>query len=198
MAVLQNQVLEASARMEFDGVEDQVNVYQYQLITPTPVDEADAVDDILTILEDFYTIWLAAQSILIAFRDIRIRNVSTDTILGTFGWPSLTAGTAADDALPPGNAGLINLNTDIARVSPRKYMGGLTVGSMESDSKLVAATVTKLAAMGAFLLADQIETYGTWVYGYLSPKTSAFEVPVGANITDITAYQRRRKQGRGS
>lgn len=198
MTIQIGDVLEASARMEFQGVDDQVNVYQFVLGTPGPISDEDGVEDILDLIEAIYTLWKVAMSTLTLFRDIRIRNVTQDEVLGTFPWPTLTAGEAAADCIPPGNCGLINFHTPIPRVTPRKYMGSLVTTQMEADGSLGAAIVTRLSDIATLLLDVWVGTSGDWLYGYFSPKTSTFVFPQSATVSDITAYQRRRKQGRGS
>lgn len=198
MTIQFRDVLEVSARSEFQGVEDIVNVYQFENQTSPSVPDEDGVDDLITFLETVYTIWRGFQTILVLFRDLRVRNVTQNVQLGVFPWPTLSAGASASNALPPGNAGLINFTTSVSRVTPRKYMGGITSASLESDGALESATVAGLVSISALLLAPIIEASSSWLYGYLSPKTASFEVPVSATITDISAYQRRRKQGRGS
>lgn len=191
-------VLEVAARMEFNGVEDQVNVYQFALGTPGPITDTEAVDDLIALMEAVYTIWKATMVAITAFRDLRVRNVTKDEVLGVFPWPTLTVGDSAADALPPGNAGLINFNTDVARVTPRKYMGSLNVNTVDNDGTLIALQVTKLVEVADLLLDVWVGVDGDWLYGYLSPKAGTFVFPNSATVSDITAYQRRRKQGRGS
>lgn len=198
MTIQIGDVLEASARMEFDDVDDQVNVYQFVLGTPGPLSDEQGVEDILTLLEALYTLWLTTMTLLTVFRDIRVTNVTQSEVLGTFPWPTLTNGLAGADALPPGNCGLVNFNTAVARVTPRKYMGSMTAASIEPDGTLTAGVVANLADVGTFLLTVYVGAHGDWLYGYESPKAGTFVFPVSATVTDISAYQRRRKQGRGS
>lgn len=198
MTIQIGDVLEVSARMEFDSVDDIVNVYQFVLGTPGPITDAQGVSDVIQIMEDLYTLWLSAMSLLVAFRDLRVRNVTQQTVLGTFPWPTLTVGTNVNDALPPGVAALINFTSDIARVTPRKYFGGITEVSNDSEGTWVAGLVTTMTNTAAFLLAVRVQAFGDWLYGYESPKAASFVFPTGGVVTDVPAYQRRRKQGRGS
>lgn len=198
MAVEQNDVLEASARMEFNGVEDIVNVYQFQLTTTGPITDSQGVDDILLILEAIYLVLVAQQSVLTLYRDIRVVNKTQSTILGTFLWPSLTAGTAAVAAQAPGVCGLVSLATAVPRVNLRKYYGDMVTATMENDGTFASFVTTALTNISAMLLTQRVQVNGTWRYGYLSPKSLAWELPLSAIVTDIPAYQRRRKQGRGS
>ena len=198
MAVNPQDVLEVVARTEFNGVDDIINVYQYQFDNVVAIDENLVITDILTIIEGLYIAWNAFQSILVLYRDIRIRNVTQNVTYGLFSWPTLIAGAAAAGALPPGNAGVINLDTGVPRVILRKFFGGLTFGSMDADSTLEIATVNALINISLQLITDSVGLSGTYKYGYLSPKVAGFVRPQGAVVSDITGYQRRRKQGRGA
>lgn len=198
MAIEQDDILEVSARMEFNGVEDIVNVYQFQLTTPGPITDQQGVDDVLLIIEAIYTALVALQSTLTLYRDIRVTNKTQLAILGTFLWPSLTAGTAAVIAQAPGVCGLVSLATAVPRVNLRKYYGDMVTSTMELDGTFASFVTTALTTISGTLLTQRVQVNGTWRYGYLSPKSLAWELPLSAVVTDIPAYQRRRKQGRGS
>lgn len=198
MTVNQFDVIEAAARMELNGTDDVLNVFQFQKANSTPASDASVVADILQILEVIYNLILAAQSTLLLYRDVRITNVTQVTLLGTVAWPTLVAGTNVSDLVPPGAAGLINFNTIISRVSPRKYFGGFTTDALDFNGTWDDPLLTNLVSISALLLLRWALGTSTFDYGYLSPKTLSFELPVGATLTDVPAYQRRRKQGRGS
>ena len=198
MTTNQNDVIEVSARCEFNGTEDVINVFEWQLTTPGPLTDAATVNDLEAITEDFYTLFLAFQSDSLLYRDLRFRNKTQDTVLGTYPWPTLIDGLVDGTDLPPGNCGVLNFNTTVARVTPRKFLGGLTTISLDTDGSLEATTVAQMALLIEYLLLIQDEAGGDWRYGVLSEKTSQFEFPVSGTATDISGYQRRRKQGRGS
>lgn len=198
MSVNQNDVMEVSARSEWNGVEDTVSVYQLRKTDSGPTDDADVVDDLVTIMELIYNIFLAAQTALLIYRDIRIKNVTQDVLMGVHPWPTITAGVATGGAMPPGNAALVSFDTGKPRVVLRKFLGGLVSTDLDADGTLDTAVVAALLVFGATLVAPLVQTNGTYEYGYLSPKTLQWETPISVVVTDITAYQRRRKQGRGS
>jgi hypothetical protein len=80
----------------------------------------------------------------------------------------------------------------------RKYFGVFTEADIDANGTWGTGLVAAMVVVAGFLLAPLVAANGAYEYGYLSPKTSNFEVPTGAVVTDIPAYQRRRRQGRGS
>lgn len=191
-------VIRASARMEFEGVDDVVNVYEFMLTSGPSLDDSQTATSILNVLETIYTPLIGTQNNQYAYRDVRLENVTQSTLLGVFAWPTLTTGASITGNLPPGVSGLINLGTDVAKVILRKYLGGFIQSNLDTDGTFTSALVAVLVAVANILLSPITEGGNTWDYGYISSKTLLFERPVSATITDIPAYQRRRKQGRGS
>lgn len=198
MAVNTNDVIEVSARCEFGGVEDVINVYQFRMTTAGPVDDDDVMLDLGLWLEDVYQPVITSQTNDFAYRDIAFRNVTQSTVMGTIAWPTYTAGAAAPNNIPPGLAALINFATNKARVILKKYIGGWILSGLEADGTFTGGLVALMLSLGIRLLSGWVGAYGTYEYGYLSPKTLSWEVPVGYTVTDVPAYQRRRKQGRGA
>lgn len=198
MTIAADDVVEASARLEFDAIDDVVNVYQFRLASGGPLTDDEGVDDILEILEVLYTIILGAISTIELFRDIRLFNVTQQILLGLHAWPSLINGGAIADALPPGCAAVVNFSTIVPKVTLRKYFGVFTTGAMGEDGLFTGLTVASVAEAATYLLAPIAATNGLWVYGYISPKILGWVSPNGATNNNIPGYQRRRKQGRGS
>ncbi len=197
MAVADSDVLQAAARLEYEGVEDVVGVYQFRKDDAGSIGDTPAIDDILEFLEDIYTFLAVVIPVLTLFRDITIRNLTQAVLMGTFSWPTLTAGSGSGSAVPPGVAGMASFPTAIPRVILRKYWLPYTTTNMESDGTLSSGALTAQTSAAALLLTTFAATNAEWDYGYLSPKTGTFVLPTSALITDIPAYQRRRKQGRG-
>lgn len=191
-------ILEVAARMEMNGIDDVVNVFQFRLDTPGTINNLGVANDLIKILEDVYTILNVGISLLQLYRDLRITNLTQSTVLGTYAWATLTAGIAADDPTPNGVSGLVNYATGVPRVAPRKYYGVFTEVSVDSSGYWTPGWTSALAAAGAQLLGPQPSILGTYTYGYLSPKTLAFQPATSVIATNVPAYQRRRKPGRGA
>lgn len=197
MTVQINDILECMARCEFQGVEDVVNVYQYQYVGPSPATDASCIAALSDAMDDLYIPLAAVQPYDYIYRDITIRNLTQDTVLGTTAWPTLTAGLHGGDNNAPGIAGLVNMATGIARVVLRKYIGGFVTAAIESNGTFTSAVTTVLSTFGVNLMSGYPIVSPIWKYGHFSPKTLNFEEPSTITVSDIPAYQRRRKQGRG-
>lgn len=198
MTVQQFDVIEAVSRCEFNAADDIVNVYQFQLISAGAQENQVVVDDVISILESIYTIILAGLSILYTFRDVKLRNITQSTLMGVHPWPVLVAGTNITNPLAPGVALLSNWGTDVPRVGMRKFFGGLCADQLDPDGTWLVGVTGAAAIIAAQLLVPQVIGSRSYQFGYLSPKTLAFEAPNSGVGSDIPAYQRRRKQGRGS
>jgi hypothetical protein len=92
----------------------------------------------------------------------------------------------------------VSLKTTIPRVILRKFSFPLAEDNVLNGGLLSGTAVTTMVNYGAALLAPHVVDFRTYEYGYLSPKTLAWEKPLSALTTNIPAYQRRRRQGVGS
>ena len=198
MAVNENDIIEVAARMEWGGAEDVMNIYQFRVGSIVDSDELAIIDDLIDIMEDVYTFLVPFQTNQMTYADIAFKNITQGQVYGTFAWDSLVSGTATQEALPPGVAALINFATFFGRVILKKYFGGLVEGDADLDSTWVTLFLTALANVAQYLLNDRVETAATYSYGYNSIKAGGFVLPVSGVVSEIPAYQRRRKQGRGS
>lgn len=198
MTVQPNDILEASARSEFNGTEDVVNVFQFRNNGVAPMADQAAIDDIIEILEIVYNLINAGLTLLQLYRDIRVRNVTQGLVYGTFPWATLVSGGSAVNPTAPGVAFLVSFSTGVPRVGMRKYFGVVTEDEMDVDGAFTGVLVVAGGAVISTLIAPIVATNSTWEFGYQSPKTGTFVTPNGGVATDIPAYQRRRRQGRGS
>lgn len=198
MATQQNDILEAACRAEINGSDDIINTFQFRYEDAAPLSEANTITDMVAVLELIYVIIEALQSSFVLYKDIRLTNKTQDILLGTVPWDTVDQGTAIGDAVPPGVASYISFSTTIPNVRPSKYFGGFTVANLDQDGTWDTALVAEMVDVADLLLAPLGVQGREYRYGYLSPKTLAFEIPVSAVTNDVGAYQRRRKPGRGS
>jgi hypothetical protein len=183
---------------DFDVVEDIVNTFQFRLDSASLTDDAQVLDDLISLLESIVTIMKNLATAITVWRRIRVQNISNNTLIGERAFTAPIAGLVSGNPAPPGVAALLSLKTNIPRVVMRKYIGVLPQSTITATGVIAAASVTHLNNLGNFLMSSQIKTNGTWSYGYLSPKTAGFVRPVSFLSSSVPAYQRRRRQGRGS
>lgn len=198
MAINVGDVIEASARMEWQGVEDIVNVFQFKCNTLTSSDPDDIITDLRNQIEYYYTPIVTGMNNSVIFRDISFRNLSNNEVYGAYPWPNLVGGTGGITTMVSGTAGLVNFATGVAKVILKKYFGVFVSTVLENDGSFNSSLMAALTIVINRMLEDITGASGTYNYGYLSPKTLQFEVPLVGTTSEIPAYQRRRKAGRGS
>jgi len=80
----------------------------------------------------------------------------------------------------------------------RKYFP-IAEGQIDGTFRLTSACQTLINTFGTALLTPLFNVTGyTYEFGYLSPKTSLFEVPTSRQVSVVVATQRRRRPGVGS
>jgi len=183
---------------DIDADQDMIGVYQFRLISGDIASEADVLDDLLSIGGAIVTIVRQLCNVLTVWRKIRAVNLTTNTLIGEADFTPNVAGSLTGDQVPYGVAALTTFPTYTPNVRLRKFLGGLDSGVLTASGKITAGGVADLADFVTLMLDPFTETNGTWQYGYLSPKTAGWVGPVSGTVTNVPAYQRRRRQGTGS
>jgi len=199
MPVANDEIVQVTARVEFGGVDDMVNVFQFINASGLAVPDSEAITDLAAFMDSLYTTIALFQPTTVLYRDLRMVNLDTGDILGIVPWPGLSTGLHVGQPMAPGVAAVVNFYGDEPRRVMRKYIGGLVEDSSDADGVLNAITVTELGVFAAELLAPIVGTFSTWLYCYDNfLPLSNLMIPTSAVATNIPGYQRRRKQGRGS
>lgn len=198
MAVNPGDVIRVDAVGLYDGTEDIINTFQYQLGALFAQTEADVLTDVRDIVAAFYGIVNALLVARTIFDRIRAYNLTQDVLLGELAFTTPIVGTGGSNSDAPGIAGLLSLKTIYSRVVLRKYLGPLAKGLIDDDGNITTAGVAVLTNGAAYLLAQQAKPTGDYRYGYLSPVVGGFVTPNTASVTNNPAYQRRRRRGTGS
>jgi len=198
MPVSQSQVVTVAARAEQNGVEDIVNVFDLQKTDAGTIDNTATLSDIEDWIEGLYLILRVLQLATTVYREIKVYNRSLGTVIGTVSITNPSAGSASGSDLPPGAAGLISFPTEVGKVIGRKYIGGLSTGLLDTDGTMLSFAVTNLVNAGNYMRASYVGTNGSWQYGVWDKNSAILRVPIATIVTDVFAYQRRRKTGRGS
>ena len=198
MAVIQHDILEASARLETQDGDDVIGVYQMRYEGVPPLTDAAGINDVIEFLEAVYGIIQTILPILSVFRDITVRNKTLGVNYGAFAWPFLTVGAQPGNDQPPAVSSMVSFPTGVSRVTLRKYFGNMAVNQLAQPGTWLPTHQAVMSNVAAVLIVPFVATNGTWAYGYHSPVTTLWHAPSTAIITNIPAYQRRRRQGRGS
>lgn len=133
----------------------------------------------------------------VSFDLVKVYNVTQDRPVGETAYVLYTGGTDVADDLPPGNAALALGSTGVKRVMGKKYVGGLSE-VQQTNGTWTAAFLTALANYAAKWVADfTAASLNPYKPGLWSKAPMLFRTFVEAVTSDIPAYQRRRRQGRG-
>lgn len=198
MATQDGDVIETTVIHENTESGLQVNRYQWEVTAGAPIADADLLDDVADIINGLYQIVKAFISLRNIFREVRVTNVTQDTLLGSTLAPPYVGGIGADPSTPQGVAAYVHFTTAVPRIILSKYLPSPQQGIIAGDGGCSTAYLAANAAFAAALLLPQVATFGSYRYGYLSPKALFFVVPQVATATSVLAYQRRRKKGRGA
>jgi hypothetical protein len=156
--------------------------------------------DVMADMEEWFTeIYTSLQNYVptnLVHVEIRGFNITRDQPMPTQVW-TMAAGAQIGDPLPEGVCGLVLFRTDRARCIGRKFLGPFcephnTAGTVHVD------VLNAELAFAVSLMGDWVGTATglTFTY-YIRDKLGALHRPLEAVISNIWAYQRRRRPGRG-
>ncbi len=177
---------------------DQINRYQYQISGTPPIDNATLLDDVAFIVEALYDLVKSIIAVRNVFREVRVVNKTQDLLVGSTDAGDYDGGISVGDDAPQGVASFVYLTTDVPRVILSKYLPSPTVDDVGANGGQLVSGLATLASYAAALLTPYVFGSTTYSYGYYSPKVDDFVIPQVATASDIFAYQRRRKKGRGA
>lgn len=198
MPATTNDVIEVAVFGDIDDAEDVINVYQFRRDSVGSVSDADILDGLIDFFEAVYTIAKALHTALVVWRGVRVRNLTTGTLIGEANFATPIEGTASGQMAPYQAAALISFKTNVPRVVMRKYFP-LAEAAVGATSRLDAAVATTMDNLAAAILGQHtMAPAGNWTFGYLSPKVGGFIAPTTSVISAPVATQRRRRPGVGS
>jgi hypothetical protein len=198
MAVAPQDVIRIDVIGDFNGTNALVNSYQFKHTSGTSISDADFLTDLAALLRALYDAMKALWTALVIWRRIRAQNLTTGLLVGELDFSTPVTGTATGDQGAIQSAALVTLKTNVPRVVMRKYLP-ICENGVDGTSRLTSATVTVLNTFGTALLTPQTGLSGhTYVFGFKSPKTSNFEIPLTRATASVVATQRRRRPGVGS
>ncbi len=198
MPAVDNDVIEVAVIHDNTTSGEQINNYQFQLQSGGPVAEADLLDDVQAIIQVIYTILATYISIRNVLREVVVRNKTQGLLVGTTDGGTYIGGLHVGDAVPQGVAPFVYYKTNIPRVVLSKYLPSVTEGSISVDGRVSTALQAVMVTFGTVLAATHVVGGHVYEYGYDSPKVVGFVLPSLLVVANVYAYQRRRKEGRGS
>jgi len=199
MPATQNDVVRVDLVADAHGSEDVVNVFQFQKLDAGSITDQDVVDDFLEIMRVIAEIVDALVKTVVVWQRIKVRNLTTQLLVGDGSFSPVIPGVSVTDPGAMGVCAVMSFPTNVSRVTMRKFFGPVAEGVLTSTGTIGSNPGTvQLATLADYLLDDIVVTNGTWRFGYLSPKTGQFQVPLAAVINTEPGYQRRRKRGVGA
>lgn len=195
MAVGAGDVVRADVRGRWNAQSAVQNTFHLQN-TGSNVDEADAVDDLVAVLEALYALIGGLLSTLYVIQDVRIINVSDDTDVGIGLFVDDTPGTGGGNSVPQNAYGL-SLDTARLNVRGRKFFGPVVENGFSQSGVLVGSAITALADVGDYMITPQAEVNSTWRFGVMASSDGAFLPFLSYGISPTVVTQRRRRLGVG-
>lgn len=185
---------------KWESVDDNINVMHFGVATnPTPNTDAALLEDLGELLGLAWTNIEAGLSTSLTADHIEAYNVSDDVPigLGSIGG-GYTGGTGTGEALPPADCLLLLMNTSKKRTQGRIYLSGLTE-AQQSGGKWSSGMRSAAATLVADLMSTPVLPNGSeFQFGVYSRADGLLWQITTVRAQELTAYQKRRKPGRGS
>lgn len=198
MAAVLDDIIEVAVIHVNDGVDHVINVYQFQKTDATPTSDADLLDDVASIVENLYNLLRTLITIRNVLSDVVVRNLTQSLLVGSTDGGTYVGGAGAGDQWPNGAAAMTFFKTNVPRVILKKFWPSGLAADLSPGGNPDSAWLVAMALVAAELLVPFVEANTTLRYGYNSPKTLGWEVPLTGHVPAIMSYQRRRKAGTGS
>lgn len=195
---VENDVIRATAVMDFDGVGTVQNVYHFKMVTDTTLEDDEVATDLCARLEVYYDIIDGQLTDLLTFDYINLFNVTQNEPLGNWDWPTLTAGLNAAESCPPGTAALAFARTGENRVIGKKYLGPFTVNDLEDGHWKTSLIALVADFITNWIAQSFVGTNAVWEQGVWASVLAAFKQFINGQAKARVAYQRRRKPGVGA
>jgi hypothetical protein len=196
MAVGVGDILRADVVALYDSVITIENSYQFRNVG-SEVDELDALEDIVAILEGIYQALAAILSTLYVVQRIRVINVTDDSDVGIGTFTDSTPGTNSSTFVPPQCCYGLNLTTVKLGNRGRKFFGPVAEGKVDNNGVLTSDAITALGDVGDILATTQVKTNSSWEAGIKGTVDGVWRKFTGWGVTTSAVTQRRRRIGVG-
>lgn len=197
MSVAQDEIARVVADFRHDDRADVQNIWHMKLTTAS-LSDADALDDILELLEALYALLTTAIHALTIFNRIRAINASQNSDIGIAVPADTTPFAGSGDAAPLQTAYGLTMQTAKINIRGRKFFGCPTEAHLSSGGIVQGPAITSLGNVGDYVTSSQAATNGTWQFGVKSSLDGLFYPFVGYAISTTAITQRSRRIGVGS
>lgn len=197
MSVADNAILRIVATFDILGTTKAQCVFHAKHTTGSAQSDSDVIDASLEWIED---IWGAMEDIIsddCALEGVEVYEYAHPDIEPIGESAATFVGIANDANVPSGLCMMLEAYKERTGYADRKYISGLTVGSLLADQWQSASLAFGAAAVavwiGEFTAANSVKLTGC----YLNRTTGATAFYTGGGVASKVAYQRRRKPGVG-
>lgn len=197
MAVLQDDIVRITARLNVSDIGDFMNVFNFRVDNVAPPQDANFVSDCAWVLDGIYNLINPIICSAADYIDIGIYIYRGLQTFSPAAWPAQTSGGDANPILTPGSALLSSAASGIARRVARKYWGPMSEQSLIDGFWPVATVNIAQLAMAKYFSQSQ-GPLGLLLTGVIyDTALSVARDAVSSSSSDNPAYQRRRRLGTG-
>ncbi len=190
--------IEVAVVGEFDGTEEVVNVFQFNVDSVVGLTAGNYLDNFKELVEAILDIMDGLVTAYTIWRRFRVKNKTQDTATEYVELDAAHPGTVAGESLPSGVALLSVFRTTAPKIVLRKYVGVPGETMNEYDGQWTTAALVGAANFVTLMLAQIVTTESAFTYGHWSPDTLSWYEPSSGYINTEPAYQRRRRRGTGT
>jgi len=198
MGVAVDDIIRITAVMQFDGLDDMVNVFHFKLTSVSTSNDDEFMADMASVMDDLYTEVVLAFSELVVFIDVQGQNVTQNELLPSKPWPVLVNGGSMSTPLPSQVAACVYHGTLRPKTRASKFLPVFTEGQNDGNGKIGDATQVLIQAFGDFLVGAIVGSAFTALYGAYNKGFDRFTVAGNAIVPTRWRTQRRRRLGVGS
>lgn len=200
MALASGDILRVAAKQLWNGIDDHVNVFHLEVVTPpSPNSDAAALQDISELVADAFSNLAGDFCNNLSADVIQVYNITQDRPIGVTSWDAAyTGGTGSADCMPPDDAVLVLLDTGVKRRQGRMNFSAITEAN-QADGHWLAGVRSNAAVVPGVMLVPFASTNGGVFVLVVWSKTDGVAYPIFTiRAQELVADMPSRKAGRGS
>jgi len=197
MAVLVNDIVRITAKMQLLGVSDVVNVFHFSVAVNTTANDTQFMDEVADALDALYFGLATLVHPLISYVSVEGQNISQDVLLPSRPWPVLVAGANVSEMLPEQVSACVFHRTLKPRVRAVKFLPPMGE-NVATDAVIAPPNVAIIQSFGDALTIGLVEPNVSLVYVAFNRVLSTSSVVTQAIVPSRFRTQRRRRLGVGS